>query len=281
MRRAARFALGVLLLLLLSVGMCRAARPLGFAYCDLDRLYDTLPSPFCNDAAYTPDGLLRWNGARYRHKIACSAAVIDSMALPLVALFGVENEAVVRDLSAACTAPYTYLHRTGDRRDGLDFALLYYADCFFPHYVETGGSYLYIEGALAKRFGDERPLGLLLCRDWGGLQPLVEILRRDRPQARLLVLGQFDPSACRAAGLVEATARAERAGRGNCFRRGGWVMRDRVAADSALAIRACDVFIRDWLLDPRTGEPLPTYRQRSYRGGYGSSLPVFGYLDLP
>ena len=291
MRRALLLVAGVLLAVGGGLLRTEARPPLGFAYCDLDRLYDTIPSPFYRDADYTPDGALRWNTARYERKIAQAAVLIDSMALPLVALFGVENEAVVRDLSAACTSSYTYLHRTLNRLDGLDFALLYYADCFFPHSVETGNSYLYIEGTVAERFGggdrdaacDAPPctLGLLLCRDERMACLLPELLREEHPGVRLLVMGRFDPADCRRAGRVEATARAERAGRGNRFRQGGWEMRDRVAADSTLRIGSCDVFVREWLLDPATGQPLPTYRYRTYRGGYGSTLPIFGYIRFP
>ena len=278
MRRAARLCIRFVLAGLLRV----SAQPLGFAYYDVDRLYDTIPSPFYNDSDYTPDGSLRWNTERYRLKIARTAAVIDSMALPLVALFGVENEAVVRDLSAACSSEYTYLHRTLNRLDGLDFALLYYADCFFPHYVEPGNSYLYIEGTVAERFARNGcTLGLLLCRDQRMLRILPRLLRRERPEARLLVMGRFDPSECRKAGWIEATARAEKAGRGNRARQGGWEMSDRIAADPSLPVGRCDVFIREWLIDPQTGWPLPTYQYRSYRGGYGSKLPIFGYLDWP
>ena len=54
------------------------------------------------------------------------------MALPLVALWGVENEQVVRDIAAACRGDYSYLHRTLNSLDGMDFALLYYGDLFYP-----------------------------------------------------------------------------------------------------------------------------------------------------
>lgn len=122
----------------------------GFAFYDADRLYDTLPSPFYDDADFTPQGRLKWDTERYRSKIRRTAAVIDSMALPLVALYGVENERVVRDLAAACRGDYSYLHRTLNTLDGLDFALLYYGDRFFPHRTEPGDRTLYVEGTLGR-----------------------------------------------------------------------------------------------------------------------------------
>ena len=280
MRRAALW--GMLLLASLGSGTAAAQR-LGIAYYDVDRLYDTIPSPFYDDTDYTPAGRLRWNSDRYLRKSARTAAVIDSLALPLVALFGVENEAVVRDLTRRCRNDYTYLHRTLDRFDGLDFALLYFSDCFFPHYTEAGNNYLYIEGTLPEPHAACDTLGLFLCRDPRIARAVAPQLRRERRGARMLLLGRFDPdpATLAAIGMTDATARAERAGHGNRFRRGRWELADRIAADTALRLGACDVYLRSWLLDPERGTPLPTYESRSYRGGYGSRLPIFGYLALP
>lgn len=135
--------------LLLSGIRCALAQPrIGIAYCDLDHLYDTIPALFYDDSDYTPGGRLAWDTERYRRKIARTAAVIDSMRMPLVALWSVENEAVVRDIAAACRGDYSYLHQTLNSLDGMDFALLYYGDLFDPHYEEPGRRYLYIEGTL-------------------------------------------------------------------------------------------------------------------------------------
>ena len=57
------------------------------------------------------------------------------------------------------------------------------------------------------------------------------------------------------------------------------VMRDRILADTALRTSAGDVYARRYLIDPKTGTPLPTYEKRRYRGGYGYALPVFVYLE--
>lgn len=69
---------------------------------------------------------MRWTGERYRRKVMQTAAVIDSLGLPLVGLYGVENESVVRDVAAACKGDYAYLFRTTDSYNGLDFALFYF-----------------------------------------------------------------------------------------------------------------------------------------------------------
>lgn len=255
------------------------AQPLGMAYYDVDRLYDTVVSPFYNDTDFTPAGRLRWDTERYRRKIDRTAAVIDSMSLPVVALYGVENEAVVRDLVRASRNDYAYLHRTLNQLDGLDFALLYYGDLFFPHFTEPGNGYLYVEGTLSACYCHTcDTLGLLLCHREDMADWVLQFLREEHPNTAMVVLGRFRSDKVSAHGFRDATARAEKSGHGNRFRRNGWAMRDRIAADTTLHAEYCDAYIRRWLLDPADGKPLPTYDNRRYWGGYGRSLPVFVYL---
>ena len=245
----------------------------GIAFYDVDKIYDTLPALFYDDEEYTPEGRRHWDTERYRRKIRNTAAVIDSMALEIVALWGVENEAVVRDLVAACRGDYTYIHRTLNTLDGMDFALLYYGDRFFPHYVEPGRRYLYIEGTLGRD-----TVGLVLCAENRMAEWVVRELREERPSARLVVLGRsatMDPARY---GLHDATARAEYSGRGTIHSRGRWTMRDRILVDTCLETVAADVFARRFLIDPRSGSPLATFKGRVYCGGYGYSLPVFVYI---
>ena len=49
--------------------------PVGIAFYDVDRLYDTVPALFYDDSDYTPEGRLRWTAARYERKIRNTAAV--------------------------------------------------------------------------------------------------------------------------------------------------------------------------------------------------------------
>ncbi|WP_300797548.1 hypothetical protein [uncultured Alistipes sp.] len=258
----------------LACGLAAARRPVGIAFYDIDRLYDTLPSLFYHDDDYTPDGRYGWNTERYRRKIHHTAAVIDSMALPIVALWGVENEAVVRDLAAACRGDYSYLHRTLNSLDGMDFALLYYGDRFYPERVEEGRRYLYVEGLLGRD-----TVGLVLCAEERMARWVVRDLRRERPQVRLVVLGRsatLDPAAW---GLRDAQARAARAGRGTIRSRGRWSMRDRILVDTAFRVLAGDVYVRRYLVDQKSGNPLTTISRGVYRGGYGYSLPVYAYFE--
>lgn len=255
----------------------RAAAPTGIAYYDVDRLYDTLPSPFYDDDDYTPAGRLRWSAARYRRKVRAVAAVVDSLSMPLTALWGVENEAVVRDIAAASVGDYVYLHRTLDAPDGMDFALLYHGDRFFPHYDEAGRRYLYVEGRL-RRGARRDTVGLLLCAEPRMVRVLLPALRRERPGARLVVLGRCGETDARRAGMDDLLARAAAAGRGNILSHAVWQMRDRIIADTALRMTGGEVYARPFLFDRQTGAPHPTYDRTRYVGGAGRALPVYAYF---
>jgi hypothetical protein len=257
-----------------GTGGLRAQTRLGVAFYDTDHLYDTMPALFYNDEKYTPDGELHWTAARYDRKIAAIASVIDSLGMPLVGLAGVENEQVVRDLAARCTAPYCYLHRTLNTLDGLDLALLYYGDLFVPGRIETGWGYLLVEGELAGR-----PVAIVLSRQSRFVPGLLEELRERRPGVPLLAMGRTETVAPARFGLRDALRLAERVGRGNVRSRSGWRMRDRILIDTALQVAGGDVYARRRLFDERTGSPLPTYRRTRYVGGAGYALPVFAYLE--
>jgi len=260
---------------LLLAGAPLGAQPLhGVAFYDVDRLYDTLPSPFGNDRHFLPQGQMRWTGERYRRKVAQTAAAIDSLGLPLVALYGVENEAVVRDLAAACGEDYSYLFRTTDSYSGLDFALLYYGDRFFPDRVEAGHFWMAASGELR---GAGRVCLLLSASDrYIGYK--IEEQRRRHPDERLLVAGRTAGVEPQRYGLSEPLAAARRAGRGT--RRAGnrWEMRHNVLIDTAFRSIRGDVYARRWLFDASGEAPWATYTRRRYDGGYGANLPVFCYF---
>ncbi len=282
--RAAIFSVCVICFSVRVLGV--SAQSVGIAYCDVDRFYDTIPALFYNDSGFTPEGHLRWTSERYTNKVARVAALADSLALPLVALWGVETEGVVRDIAAACRNDYCYLHRTLNSLDGLDFALLYFADCFAPHYVEPGRRYLYVEGVL-RRYSARPPhyrvrkdtVGLLLCSEERMAPWVARDLRQERPGAKLVILGRQPAQGLEIYGLRDAHVRAERAGRGNVRSRGGWRMRDRIAVDTALRIGSGEVYIRRFLLDASQTQPLATYDRRRYLGGTSHALPVYVYLE--
>ena len=260
---------------LLVAGLCvRAQSPFAVAFYDVDRLYDTVPSPFGNDNRFLPRGEMRWTGERYRRKVAQTAAVIDSLGLPLVGLYGVENEAVVRDVVAACNGDYAYLFRTTDSYNGLDFALLYYGDRFFPDRVDAGHFWMTVAGELR----DAGRICLLMSASDRYIGYKIEEHRRLHPDERLLVLGRTAHVDAARSGLREPLAAAQRAGRGTRRVGNTWELRSNVLIDTAFHTVRGDVYARRWLFDPAGGAPWVTYTSRRYDGGYGANLPVFCYF---
>lgn len=385
-----------------------AQQPVGFAYYDADRLYDTIPALFYDDSDFTPCGRLRWTAERYARKITHTSAVLDSMRMDIVALAGVENEAVVRDLVAACGEDYCYIHRTFNTFDGLDIALLYHGDRFFPDYVEQGRGWLYVEGELpAYSFsaipiaeagsvsyaggnhtaeplarsavnplvsdhsashassnrsspqdastripsGNEpsrnatsspesndglscsearpdapapsrnaipaendlshnealsdnrapfrhaipsgdghtcrntqprnrpRRLGILACNNPRYAAEAIADCRENHSDVQLIAAGRFRSEHASRHGMRDLTAAAESRGHGNIRYRNGWRMQDRILADTALLTTGADAYLRRFLFDLRSATPVATYEKTVYRGGYGSLLPVFTYLE--
>lgn len=261
------------IILLLTIDSSYAQKRIGFAYYDLDRLYDTIPSLFYNDTDYTPDGHLHWNHERYRVKVELVAKTIVRMEMPLVGLYGVENEAVVKDLVQASSLPYSYIHRTLNSLDGMDFALLYYGDRFFPERIEEGYGYLCIEGTM-----DDNPLAILLTRGNRFAAELIEEIRDRTPNVRILCAGKLPAHAANDLQLQDALAQAENQGRGNAYSQRGWWLHDRILTDRSFSILRADIFARRDMLDPHSGAPRPVYYRKSYAGGSGHYFPIFLYI---
>lgn len=242
----------------------------GFVYYDVDRLYDTIPSPFYNDDRYTPEGRYRWNATRYRAKVEGVAALVDSLAQPLVALYGIENESVARDLSAATKGDYTFLHRTLNAFDGMEFALLYHADRFQPLGTRTARNTLIVDGLL-----DRDTVTLLLTADGRFLNDLVTEARQRHPQRPCIVAGRLGNYEAADYGLRDPFAAAASRGHGTRQQNGRWQMRDRIWVDPRLHADEGQVYIREFLLDASRATPLPTYSGNRYRGGRSRHLPIW------
>lgn len=259
----------IFILLLVTVLPASAQRRVGAAYYDTGGLYDTIPSLFYDDGDYTPSGRLRWDTERYCAALDRLVSVVDSLAMPLVGLCGVENEQVALDAARRSRGDYCVIHRTLNTLDGQDLALLYQGDRFLPARVETGYGWLGVVGEL-----DGSEVAVLLFRRARFLKETVEEWRERFPGARLLVMGAADAWRGERFGLRDALAPAERRGRGNVRMRGGWRMADRIWADTAWRVVRADVYARRRLFDEVSGEPLPLYE-----GAHAPrKLPVFVYL---
>ena len=259
------------------IGFCGNAvgqdRALGVAYYDIDGLYDTIPSKFYDDRDFTPEGRLRWNSVRYERKIRHTVAVIDSMALPVVALRGVENEQVVRDIVAECENLYSYLHRSVERNRGKDFALLYYGDIFTPKRVWQQGQALCVVGEVISG----KSLAFIVHYRSRDLKHIIDQVRQMDATCRVIVLGGSYGVDFSKLGIVDECRDLERRAMGTRLWRGSWQLSDRIASDMGCKTEA-GVYIKRWLLDG-AGRPLPTYESAKYYGGYSSNLPIYVYFD--
>ncbi len=214
------------ILVLLALGLSVSAqRRASVAFWNVENLYDTLPSPFYDDREWTPRGANRWDTERYRAKIENLASVIDELAADIVGLSEVENEAVVRDLVTALRTDYNYIHLTSGDSRGIDLALLYKGDKFFPaidhpHAPSApegastltkfpsarlipsgmGREFLHIQGEL---YGEH--IHLIVChlasklnpenfrrRNMLALRAALEKLLKDDPAASIIVMGDMN-----------------------------------------------------------------------------------------
>ncbi len=265
--------MGVLLCLicLLCGAGSVAAQGIGLGYYDLEAIYDTIPSPFYNDDDFTPHGRNSWTTERYERQITNIAAVIDSLSLPAIGLFGVENVGVVHDLVEACHNDYSYIHRTRNSLSGKDFTLLYFGDQLFIEEVYDERNMLIVD---AQRTSGE-PLRIILCC-YG--DDAVDFVEENPTTRRVVAMGNFYPEQIEEMGLSPALWSSEAQGRGNYLSYRGWVMHDRIGVSDKQKVLNSGVYIAQFLLSHDSWHPLPTFDKGGYKGGYSKFLPVFIYI---
>ncbi len=293
-------ALATIFAIVLSVVAVSAQRPPVVMFYNVESLYDTIPSLFYNDSDYTPKGALRWNSARYQNKLRSLASVIDSVAAEIVALAEVENEGVVRDLVMTLSTDYNYIHRTSNDARGMDLAILYKGDKFFPsqiRMVESGyrRDFLYVQGKLC----GER-IDLIVChlpsqlgrrenrlRAQRRLATFVDSLHRADSSARIIIAGDFNdtPSLTLKRNIMPTWSsplllEAERRGEGTIVYDGRWLMYDNFWIDpKAFPSARAQVYIRRDMLSNNEGvRPLRTFTSRAYTAGPSDHLPIILHL---
>ncbi len=267
-----RFTYLYTLLLALSTTIKCGATAIGFAYWDVDALHDTSPSLFYDDSHYTPDGQLNWSEHRYRDKIQGVASILDSLQMPIIAIAGVENEEVVRDIVSTTSLGYNYIHRTLPSVHGLDIALLYFGDILQPHTVRT------IEGKLhitCEIMGKEWDLWLIQN---GTPNQGVNLNHQDN--RRVVIAGNISHFEGRKFRLHDPLHQSEKRGYGSTYSYMGWYLRDRILISPDITALSFGIYINRQLLD-ESHRPQPTYDNKNYRGGISRHLPIFVYLKIP
>ena len=262
----------ILPIFLLITSLVSAQQRVGVAYYNVDRLYDTVASPFYDDDDYTPAGRLQWNEERYRHKVESVAATIDSMSMPIVVLYGVENEQVVRDIASSCQNEYTYIHHTSSSLDGIDFALLYYADLLYPKSITTDFDSLIVTCTIL-----DMHCTLVMNRSADDAIHIAKYLRKEQPQSHLLLFGRSSHRSLPKYSLRDAFAEERRKGRGTRCSSRGWYIPESVWVDERLSTES-GIYVRSHLFDDKLARPKPTFSGSTYIGGASSHLPLYLYI---
>lgn len=172
---------------------------------NVENLFDTIPDPFRHDEEFTPTGARRWNAQRYQTKIRNLARVLDDCGFDVAGLAEVENEQVLRDLVMSLADDYNYIHRPSNDYRGMDVALIYKGDKFFPDKIQmirsgTSRDFLYVHGRLAGV-----PTGIVVCHlpskfnnkrsrveAAGRLAAVADSLAATIDGNRLIVMGDFN-----------------------------------------------------------------------------------------
>lgn len=102
---------------------------------NVENLFDTIPSRFYDDRDFTPKGRNGWDSERYERKLHNLSRVVGDAGFDMLGLGEVENEEVVRDLVMSLRDDYNYIHRTTSDSRGIDVAMIYKGDKFFPEHV--------------------------------------------------------------------------------------------------------------------------------------------------
>jgi len=112
------------------------------AFYNLENLYDTLNDVWKNDEDFTPEGLNRWTGERYREKISRLARAISAIGVEsckdgaaVLGMCEVENKSVIEDLvkdPALVKRHYAIVHLEGPDARGVDPSFIYQPQYFEP-----------------------------------------------------------------------------------------------------------------------------------------------------
>ncbi len=266
----------------------RAPKRFEMGFYDVGNLYDTIRSNFYNDRHYTPKGAFQWSTARYNRKVRNIAAAIDSLNMPIVAIHGIETKEVLNDILRASKNDYCSIHTTIDfYNNGLDLALIYFADMFTPEHTSNNGYMLYICGTTHT---GERVAIHLTTRGY-------KILTTERPQNIdddyqtveemhapvdiTIAWGGFEKKDFARLGLEDALTKypkTKATTKGDTFTtQYNWHYEKRIGVltTTKRKIEAA-TYIKRWLLSPNQMQPEPTYTLGNrYKGGYSKHLPTY------
>ena len=109
------------------------------AFYNVENLFDTHNNSQTNDDEFTPEGSRHWSNYKYWQKIKKTSKTLkiigDWEAPAIIGLAEIENDTVLKNLiysDPLKSSKYAIIHRDSPDHRGIDVALLYRKDKFFP-----------------------------------------------------------------------------------------------------------------------------------------------------
>ena len=127
------------LFVMLLISFSFAQKPHKVVFYNVENLFDTINDPEVRDDEFTPDGVKKWNSAKYNKKISnlervfFDIASIDKNYPAVIGLAEIENRTVLEDIIATAKlspANYRIVHYDSPERRGVDVAFFYRPDVF-------------------------------------------------------------------------------------------------------------------------------------------------------
>lgn len=292
---------------LLMASVSAQSQQTKIAFYNVENLFDTIKSPLINDVDFTPKGANNWTSQKYQTKIQNIAKVIDDIRADIIGIAEVENEGVVRDLLTAMKSDYNYIHRNTSDSRGIDLALFYKGDTFFPKKIEqVVGAGLSRELLVVHGDLHDTPITIIVChmpsmmnsttyrnRAATSLRTFVESLLKADSGKKIVIMGDFnanptDRIATKILGmgtlLHTPFTELKRLGYGTYIYRDKRSLFDFIAISPSLQNDSTfrysgdyGIFTRDYMIQrsgTRKGYNLGNSRQNGFTPGFSDHLPV-------
>jgi hypothetical protein len=293
--------------------ICGATLSICILFWNVENYFDPFDDPLKNDEEFTPAAERHWTWQRFEKKRDGLAQTIVALAdetgdLPaLVGLAEVENRRVVSQLvrrTMLSELGYDFVHRESPDERGIDVALLYRKDVFRVASVDSfrvpglvTRDILYVKMRCRINSGMTDPLHVFVVHlpsKRGGartsqdrrqtalavLEHAVDSLLTGDPDSRIVVMGDFNDSSPRVAGLSVPPFNGPPASPGTLKYHGRWEQIDWFCVSPALDSSACmQIFAPPFLQEPDATwlgtQPRRTYVGPRYNGGLSDHLPVY------
>lgn len=277
------------------------------AFYNVENLFDPANDPAADDGGFTPEGIYRWDEAKYRHKLGQVARVIGEIGADLLGLAEVENARVLDDLTTLTDSEarrYRYIHFESSDPRGIDVALLYRPQRFVPERMQPV-PHRYLSGRATREAlhvsgrWNGHPVHILVCHlpsvtsaaalrhdAAASVGAYADSLAQADPDHLLLVMGDFNANPgsrpmnalVRGSRLKNPFEALYRRGIGTYLYRNRWNLYDGILIGGAFRREPkARVYVKDYLIQrdgPYRGYPYRSFSGTEYIGGYSDHLPV-------